>query len=1037
MSFDVVGIKLVADNAAQYTASLAAGDKAVAGFSAANAAAAAKVNFFDDSLKKIKIEGLTNKLTEQQKALNILQQELTQTTTKYGEGSVQAQKKQLAVDKLTNSIGLTEKQIGHENTALDQERAAFDASSHAASGLGKATIEAGDDAAKTAPRFDAFREVVVGALRAVGQMAVQAFADAARAAAGFFKDSISAAGDFESGMNKFAAVAGGALEESGLKLSDFRDQFIQIGKELPVSTAEVQQAAIEMVKGGIDPATIAAGGLRQVIQFAAAADLDLTQAATIAAKALGGWVSDAATAQERADFLTHSTDLLSKAANASTVNVDDLALGLYNVQGTAKLAGVSFDETVTALAELAPSFASSADAGTSFKTFITSLQPHTKPAIAAMTDLGLMTTDTGKIIQFLSRHGIKPLGDDLDTLGNQFTEFATANNFTAKATTKLWDSFSSSKFYDAQGNFVGMAKASELLHDATKDLTEAQRVQTLQQLFGQDGIRVAAVLAEKGADGYNAMTDALMKQNNVQDMAKQKQAGFNTALDNFKGSIEALQITIGSVLLPVLTDLFNNYLAPGINIITDLANAGQVSDETFKNLSPTMQGVATAITDIVNGIPVLIQGFTDAYTAISPIIDFVGANLIPILASLAAMIITAVVPSFTAWAAVAGPAALATITAMAPVILTIAAVGAAVAILVKAWTDDWGGIRTAVMEFWTTTGQPIFDELVVWLGDTIPKAIAILADYWTTTLQPALQRVWAFISGSIIPIIGTLVGTTFKVLVAGIVELANFWTNTLWPALQKVWDFIDSSIIPLFKALVNVHMAVMGKALQTLTGFWEDTLLPAITAVYNWFNDNIVPVFARVDSGSSDVANAINNVLGPAFQWLGDHVLSPIVDWFGSITSHIQDAVDWLNKLADTINSLPGVPDQYEGHSPPPIAQWMDAIAQSSTNAATGISAAIEAVMNAPTSIPSWLNGGGGSSGGGVWGNDGGGDNGGGIWGNGLRAAGIASAAALMGRGGNSSATYNQQRTANITYHTQQAPPVPHSMAIAAALGAN
>ena len=45
-------------------------------------------------------------------------------------------------------------------------------------------------------------------------------------------------------------------------LDKFKNLFIGLGRDLPVSTAEVQQAAINLVKGGIDPATVAAGGLR-------------------------------------------------------------------------------------------------------------------------------------------------------------------------------------------------------------------------------------------------------------------------------------------------------------------------------------------------------------------------------------------------------------------------------------------------------------------------------------------------------------------------------------------------------------------------------------------------------------------------------------------------------------------------------------------------------------------------------------------------------------------------------------------------------
>jgi len=633
--------------------------------------------------------------------------------------------------------------------------------------------------------------------------------------------------------------------------------------------------------------------------------MDLAQAAEIAAKALGGWVSQTATAQEKADFLTHSTDLLAKAANASTVDVDDLALGLYNVQGTAKLAGVSFDETVTALAELAPSFASSADAGTSFKSFLTSLQPKTKPAIAAMQALNLVTKD-----------------------GN-------------------------SVFYDAQGNFVGMEKASGLLQAATKDLTEAQRVQLLQTIFGQDGIRVAAVLAEKGADGYNAMTASLEKQSGVAEMAKQKQAGFNTALDNFKGSVEALQITIGSYLLPVLTQLFNDYLAPGINTITAFAESIFAADDPILALTLAIDSVLPGFKTFADWMGVVIPqaiGFLMEHTeAIKGALIALGAVI--------------------AGAAVAGAIA----SLMNPITLIIGGI----ALLGAAWSENWGGIQDITKDVWNFL-EPVFSAVAEWLGENIPKAVEVVSDYWTGTLYPALQKVWSFIDANVIPVISVMVNTYFKLLGTELRILADTWTNVLWPALQKVWSFLDTYIIPIFVAVTRVQIAALMLALRELTDIWNTYLLPAITDVYNWFNDNIIPIFDDTGGKGSDLAQTIRNTVGPAFEWLGENVISPIIGFFNDLAGQIQGVIDFLNDLADKINSLPSIPGVGGGAS--------------------------------------FMGGGGG----------GGGSH---------RVNGIASANLLMARrAAMANATYNQQRTANLTYNTTYAPPVSHSWAVANAL---
>src|SRR4030095_7774124 len=67
-----------------------------------------------------------------------------------------------------------------------------------------------DDANSAAGKNSGASDIMTRGLRHIGTLAVDAFLEAGKAAIGFVQDSIGAAGDFESGMNKFAAVAGGA-----------------------------------------------------------------------------------------------------------------------------------------------------------------------------------------------------------------------------------------------------------------------------------------------------------------------------------------------------------------------------------------------------------------------------------------------------------------------------------------------------------------------------------------------------------------------------------------------------------------------------------------------------------------------------------------------------------------------------------------------------------------------------------------------------------------------------------------------------------
>lgn len=708
----------------------------------------------------------------------------------------------------------------------------------------------------------AFQQVITGALRQVGVALVQFGIQGAKAIGGFVKDSIGLAGDFEANMLQFQSVAGKSVNTSGLE--DFRDLFLDIGKRLPVSTSEVQQAAIEMVKGGIDPATIAAGGLEQNIQFAAAAmGGDLVKAAEISSKILGGWAGVNATAAEKADFLTHATDLLTKAANASSTDVEGLSRGIFNAQGIARTAGVKFDDLTTTLAELAPRFASSSEAGNSLKNMIVRLQPTTDPATQAMTALGLYTEKAG------------------------------------------------SAFYDAQGNFVGFQKASQLLQDSLKGLTKEQQAAVLQTIFGNDAMGSAAALAELGSQGYQNMAAALENANGVAAAAALKQQGFNTALDNAKGSAEALQITIGTFLLPILTDLMNNVIAPGVNAITDFATAFMkmvpaiaASDDPFQTFLNALKIAAPGMLDLITQIEDAKDSFVAFITPIAAVVipamerlgSFIGQNLNPILIGLAAVVASAVVPAMLA-------ATAAFIAAAAPVV----AIGVAVALLAKAWETDFGGIRTTVTAVWEDTVLPALKEMQAWLAEKVPPAIKTLSDVWENTLLPALSDAWAFIDKNVLPILKSLSEVYIAAAIIEVKALAAIWTGTLQPALAAVWSFISGSVIPIFKALFEVNWAIATKAVEAMAGLWQKVLQPAFAAVGTYINDTVVPAFKSI---GDYLTATFGPILADAKKWLDD-----VTGGFGGVSGAVDFVVGKLHEFADLTSNLK-LPDWLTPHSP-------------------------------------------------------------------------------------------------------------------------
>ena len=789
-----------------------------------------------------------------------------------------------------------------------------------------------DTAARSGGGFNSLREVATGALRQVGAMATQAFLEAGRAAIGFFKDSISLAGDFEAGMAGFGAAAGAGFEVGTEKLDEFHDLFLDLGKKLPVSTSEVQKAAIALVKGGLDPAVIAAGALESSLNFAAAAGMGLEKAAELTIKQLGTFVPIGASVTEQTEFMANAQNLLVKAAGASTLNVDKLGDAMLQAGGAAKASGVDYEDFVTTMGLISPAFGSAAEAGTSFKNFVSLLVPSTEKAKDMMGALGLTTED------------------------------------------------GSSKFYDAQGNFLGLRNAAELLQESFKGLSDAERAEAMKTLFGNDAKGAAIALMDAGSEGYDAFVAKMEAANGVTEQAAAVQQGFNFVMENIKGTIEALQIQIGEYLLPYLTEL--------VTTANLLVNAITGDQAAFDALSPSMQGVVTFITGTL--IPAVSEIATWLQGALTTAITFVNENWEAFKGAIIA--IAAVLAAGMGIAAVAG--LLATLTN--PITLVIAAVG----LLGAAWATDWMGIRTTLTDFWTTTGKPIFDQLVLWLGVNIPIAIQAVSDFWNNTLLPALTTVWNFISTYIIPIVSDLVMIWFALLKTELQLVADFWNNILLPALTAVWSFISTYVIPIVTTLAVGTFNTLKTATQSVADFWNNTLKPALNAVWTFLNTYVIPLFtalanvtfALVKKTIEILSAAWNNVLLPAlrsawsfittyltpvFTWLNDNVLEPLREKVNSIafailgnlvpqfsaiktfvSSHagpalqslsgfadgasgaindianaVKGAIKWLGDLAAKINSI-SIPDWLEGHSPPPMANWFSDIGAAARTAA-------------------------------------------------------------------------------------------------------
>lgn len=368
--------------------------------------------------------------------------------------------------------------------------------------------------------------------------------------------------DFEKTMDGATAVMDPAdVRQFGSALEDLA---LQLGAETAFSAKEAAAGMEELVKGGIKAADILGGAGKAALDLAAAGGIDVAEAASIAANAVGQFGDEAqAFAGGPGKFLEKASDLIAGAANASALSVTDFQFSMKAAGAVAATVGFDFDDLAASIAVMGKAGITGSDAGTSLKTMMLNLQPSTTKAAMAMEELGLLSLDTNRALQTLKTAGIDATGQSTmelqGSLYKLFLEQTKTKAGAADAAEKFdkWKQETgllSNAFFDASGKVKPMAEVAELLKTSMGELTEQQRIATLEVLFGSDAIRAGAILAKEGAGGFNEMA-AAMGQVTAAAVGKARLDNLAGDIDALKGSAETAAIALGKAFLPSLRDL--------------------------------------------------------------------------------------------------------------------------------------------------------------------------------------------------------------------------------------------------------------------------------------------------------------------------------------------------------------------------------------------------------------------------------------------------------------------------------------------------
>lgn len=314
------------------------------------------------------------------------------------------------------------------------------------------------------------------------------------------------------GFNRQMQTAKAVSKASAAEMKTLDAATKKIGVTTKYSATEAAGASVELIKAGMTMKQVIGGGLTAALSLAAAGDLELADAAKYTSNAMNMFGIEAGKASTISDGLA-------KAANDTTADVGDFGMALSQGGSAAKMAGLSFQDTMVILEALAKQGIKNSDAGTSMKTSLLQLLSPTKKQAELQKELGL---------SFVNRNGQMKNGIQI----------------------------------------------SRELHKATKDMNQAERLATFEKLAGTDGIRTLNALYSTGAKTLELYTKGQNLAGEASRVGREKQMGLAGSIDKAKASAQTALVIIGEQLAPTVANAADGFS----RFIKEAASSGDLAD---------------------------------------------------------------------------------------------------------------------------------------------------------------------------------------------------------------------------------------------------------------------------------------------------------------------------------------------------------------------------------------------------------------------------------------------------------------------------
>lgn len=669
----------------------------------------------------------------------------------------------------------------------------------------------------------------------LGPAIAGAFAVGGAAVAGFATASVAQFADFQASMNEVFTLLPGISDDA---MGDMTDQVKDFSKEFGVLPDKVVPALYQSLSAGV-PAD-------NVFNFLEAANKAATAGVTELETAVDG-ISSVVNAYG-ADTIdaTKASDLMFTAVKLGKTNFDQLSSSLFNVTPTAAAAGVGFDNVTAAL--------------------------------AAMTLQGVptsvATTQLRSALVELSKDGTK--------------------------TSDLFEKLAGKSFKEFEQGGGNLQQALQILETHAKATGVG-----INDLFGSvEAGNAALALTGRGTEAFSTALAGMQTSAGATDAAfATMNTGITDAIDDIKAGFAVFMLDVGERLAPVvqmfadfvgetlppLTDQFLTFfdsIALGVqNLILVFQNGGvtqlfTVFEDGTSAVSSFLErfGLAPDIAlQVSNALKTVYNTISPLFPIIQRIGDLIADNWQPILIGVAAVIGGVVVSAIVSMIA-------AVVSIAAPIVAAVAIV----ALMYKAYTENFLGIQTIV------------NNVITFVSNLITKIMTAVSAFWlkngddiTTSTNQTFNQIFS--------IVNQIINDVYTLVVKILDAVALYWKNngaTIMATVSALW----STVSGLFKAGLNIIEGIVKLVTGLINGDWQtfadgcaQIVTGLIDGLHTIFTDGMDLVKGAFDTGIEAIRSILLFFVGDT-PGIGTDIINGIIDGIKAAG----------NFLIDTIKSVVG-----------------------------------------------------------------------------------------------------------------------------------